>query len=505
VQNSYILTAEGITKSFGEARVLKSVDFSLRSGEIHALMGENGAGKSTLIKIIAGDYTRDEGLVTLAGKQVMFASPKEALDAGLRVIHQEISLVGTMTVAENIYLGSFPLTANRMIDWAKMNRDAQEVLSRLGENIPVTKKVRSLTIAEQQIIEIAKAISVQPTVLIMDEPTAALNDQETANLFNLLRKLKESGVAIIYITHRFGEMYELADRATILRDGETVATLPVSEITDERLIKLMVGKETSSLFDRRQIEKGDEIFSIKNLTAPGKLENISLSIRKGELVVVFGLFGAGQNELCRAIFGDLPYESGEICLNNEILKINSVRDACKAGIGYVSDDRKGEGIIPLLSVQENICMPAYADKLRKFGFLKLKEVKKVGRLFFDKLGVRCLGPQQAIGSLSGGNQQKCVIGRWIANDARLLVLNMPTRGVDVGARAEIYRIMEDMAEEGVAVLIVSLEMPEVLSIADRIYIMHEHRIVAEVDREKATQEYLLSMALGVSDIESKEV
>ena len=502
MEDKYVLSAEGIYKSFGEAKVLKNVEFKLREGEIHALMGENGAGKSTLIKIISGVYTKDAGAVRIAGEEVTFHTPKDAIDAGLRVIHQEISLVPTMTVAENIYLGNFPRNANKTINWNKMNQDAKAVLDQLGESISVTTKVRNLTIAEQQIVEIAKALSVKPKVLIMDEPTAALNDQETANLFKLLARLKESGVSIIYITHRFSEVYELSDRVTVLRDGEFIACLPIAEITDEGLIKMMVGEEKSAAFTRRKVEKGEEIFTIQNLSAEGKLEDISLSVRRGELVVVFGLFGAGQNELCRAVFGAMPYDNGEIRLHGKELKVKTVKDACAAGIGYVSDDRKGEGIIPLLSVGENICLPAYAGKLSNKGFLRLEKVKQLGRQFFDKLGVRCSGTKQAVGSLSGGNQQKCVIGRWMANDAKLLILNMPTRGVDVGARAEIYRALEDLAEEGVAVLVISLEMPEVLSIADRIYIMHEHRIVAEVDRAEATQEYLLSKALGVKTAEA---
>ena len=498
MEEKYALEARGIHKAFGEAKVLKGVDFALKKGEIHALMGENGAGKSTLIKIISGVYTKDAGTVSVAGEEVVFHTPKEAIDAGLRVIHQEISLVPTMTVAENIYLGNFPIGANKMIDWAKMNKDAQEVLDQLGENIAVTEKVRNLTIAEQQIIEIAKALSVVPKVLVMDEPTAALNDQETANLFKLLERLKSRGVSIIYITHRFAEIYELADRVTVLRDGAFVACLPTTEVTDEGLIKMMVGEEKDAAFERRATEKGDEIFSISNLTVEGKLDDVSLTIRRGELVVVFGLFGAGQNELCRTIFGDLHYDTGEIKMHGETLRIKNVKEACERGIGYVSDDRKSEGLIPILSVGENICLPAYANKLSRSGFLRLDKTKKLGQEFFDKLGVRCSGQKQAIGSLSGGNQQKCLIGRWMANDAKLLILNMPTRGVDVGARAEIYRALEDLADQGIAVLVVSLEMPEALSIADRIYVMREHRVVAEVDRADATQEFLLSHALGVS-------
>ena len=497
MQERLVLEARNIEKSFGEAHVLKDVSFTLREGEIHALMGENGAGKSTLIKIIAGVYGKDGGSVFLSGREVAFSSPKDAIDAGLRVIHQEISLVPTMTVAENIFLGNLPLGVGGTVSWARLNQNAQEVLTQLGEDIPVNKKVRDLTIAEQQIIEIAKALSVRPKVLIMDEPTAALNDQETANLFALLRRLKATGVSIIYITHRFGEMYELADRATILRNGEFVSCLPISEITDDRLVKMMVGEEKSAAFDRRDVPIGEEIFRISNLCVDGRLSDVSLHVNRGELVVVFGLFGAGQNELCRAIFGDLPIDGGEMVLHGKPLKIRRVKDACRQGIGYVSDDRKGEGIIPLLSVGENICLPAYAGKLSRGGFLRLRKIEKLSKEYFDKLGVRCRSLKQAVGSLSGGNQQKCVIGRWMANDAKLLVLNMPTRGVDVGARAEIYRALEDLAQEGVAVLIISLEMPEVLSVADRIYIMREHRMVAEVRREDATQEYLLAEALGV--------
>lgn len=498
VNNDFVLTAEGINKSFGDAHVLKNAHFSLRRGEIHGLIGENGAGKSTLIKIISGDYTRDSGTVTLDGKQVIFNSPKDAIEMGIRVIHQEINVVKPLSVAENIFLGNIPKKKNGLVDWEKLYQQTQEVLDSLGEKIPVKTKVGLLPIAEQQIVEIAKALSVSPKVLIMDEPTAALNDQETSKLFNLLRKLRDKGVSIIYITHRFSEIYELTDRITVMRDGETVATLDTRDVDDDKLVKLMVGEEKSTVFTRHIKARGEEIFSVRNLNIEGMLNDVSFHVDRGEIVVIFGLFGAGQNELCRAIFGEIKKDSGEIFINKKKVTINSVRDAIDNGIGFVSDDRKNEGIIPLQTVKENISLAALSKKLKsKLGLIKREKEKELSKKYFDALNVHCSGIEQKIGSLSGGNQQKCVIGRWLANDAKVLLLNMPTRGVDVAARSEIYRELEALSERGVAIIVISLEMPEVLSISDRIYVMHEKRIVGEIPRSEATQEKLMSYALGI--------
>lgn len=498
MDNKYILTAEGINKSFGAAHVLKNAKFSLKRGEIHGLMGENGAGKSTLIKIISGDYSRDSGTITLDGKPVMFNSPKDAIDMGIRVIHQEINVVKPLSVAENIFLGNYPRKANGMVNWEKLYQQAQDVLDSLGEKISVKTKVGLLPIAEQQIVEIAKALSVSPKVLIMDEPTAALNDQETSKLFALLRKLRDKGVSIIYITHRFSEIYELTDRITVMRDGETVASLETKDVNDDKLVKLMVGEEKNAVFTRQEKAKGEQIFSVENLNVEGMLNEISFHVNKGEIVVIFGLFGAGQNELCRTIFGDIKMDSGNIFINNEKISINSVEDAINSGIGFVSDDRKNEGIIPLQSVKENISLAALGKKLKtKFGFIKREKEKDLSQNYFDALNVHCSGIEQKIGSLSGGNQQKCVISRWLANDAKVLLLNMPTRGVDVAARSEIYRELEALSDRGVAIVVISLEMPEVLSISDRIYVMHEKKIIGEISRKDATQEKLMSYALGI--------
>lgn len=493
-----VLEVKQICKSFDDVQVLKNVDFEVQKGEIHGLVGENGAGKSTIIKIISGVYNKDGGEIYIEGQKMDFHTPKDAMDAGIRVIHQEINMVGTLTVAENIFLGNYPTTAYGNVNWKKIFADAEKVLEVLGDPIDVRLKVGKLSIAKQQMIEIAKALSVEPKILIMDEPTAALNDQETDQLFDLLESLKKRGVSIIYITHRFSEIYRLADRVTVLRDGRNVATVAVQELDNDTLVSMMVGEDKAAKYQKKEIPKGNEVFRIEGLTVPGKLKDISLRIRQGELVVVFGLVGAGQTDLCRAIFGDIPYTEGEIWLDGKKLKIDNIQQACLAHIGYVSDDRKNEGIIPLMSVQENICLTAYMEKLRtRFGFVRQKKAAEVAQTQHESLKIKSAGLQQKISTLSGGNQQKGMICRWLANDVKLLVLNMPTRGVDVGARAEIYRSLEDLSERGVAILIISPEMPEVLSIADMVYVMHDGRITGKLSREEATQEALMKLALEV--------
>ena len=492
-----VLEVKGVYKSFSGVNVLKGVNFSVKKGEIHALVGENGAGKSTLIKIISGVYKKDNGEMFLNGQRQNFEGPKEAMSAGIRVIHQEINMVQTLSIAENIFLGNYPVKRG-IVDWKRLYDEARNVMGILGDPIDVGQKVSQVSIAEQQMVEIAKAVSVEPKVLIMDEPTAALNDQETESLFELLESLKKRGVAIIYITHRFSEIYRLADRATILRDGESVATLGKAELNDDLLVKLMVGEGKASKYVKKEAQKGEEIFRIENLNVNGLLKQINLSIRRGEIAVIFGLVGAGQTELCRAIFGDLPYMDGKMWLDGKEIRVRNIQEACREGIGYVSDDRKNEGIIPLLSIQENICLASYPGKLSgRLGILKRKAAKQTAQIYYDKLHVKSSGLGQKMGSLSGGNQQKGMICRWLANDVKLLVLNMPTRGVDVGARAEIYRTLENLVEQGVAVLAVSPELQEAQAIADVIYVMHEGRMMGKLDRKEATQEKLMKLALGV--------
>ena len=493
-----LLEVKDIYKSFGDVEVLKGIRFSVKTGEIHALVGENGAGKSTIIKIICGVYSKDSGDVLLNGVNTNFNTPKDAIDAGIRVIHQELNMVHTLTVAENIFLGCYPRTKQGLVDWKKMNEEAEKVLSILGEEIDVTQKVANISIAEQQMIEIAKAVSVRPKILIMDEPTAALNDQETENLFLLLEKLKRQGVSIIYITHRFSELYRLADTVTVLRDGKSIAVFNKGELNDDLLISMMAGEGKTTKYEKRNLPIGDKILDVKSVSVDGILSDVNMTIRKGEIVVIFGLVGCGETELCEALFGARPLSSGDIYLNGQKLEIKDIDSAIKQGIGYVSADRKKEGIIPLLSVQENIDLPAYRSKLaNRLGIINFGHAKKLAKIYYERLHIKGAGLKQQIGSLSGGNQQKGMIGRWLANDVKLLILNMPTRGVDVGARAEIYRSLENLAEQGVAILAVSPEMPEALAIADTIYVMHDGKITGKVEHKDATQETLMRLALGI--------
>lgn len=497
---AYILEAKNINKTFGQAKVLDQVSFQLRPKEIHALIGENGAGKSTLIKIISGVYTKDSGEIYSDGEQVHINSPKDAIDHGIRVIHQEINMVPALSVAENIYLGQYPKTKLGRIDWNRMETEAEALLRRLGVSFSAKERAGKLTIAQQQIVEIAKALSINPKVLIMDEPTAALNDQETDALFEIIRNLKEQGVSIIYITHRFAELYKLVDRVTVLRDGKNVDTVDIGEVTDDRLVRMMVSSDTASVFTKGEHVIGEELFRLENLCAGKAFQNINLSVHRGEQVVIFGLAGAGQTELCRAVFGDLPISDGRMLLRGEPIEVRSIKDACQKGIGYVTDDRKNEGIIPQQSVQENICLVAYDQMINGIGVLNRKKVKAVAQKYFTMLKIHCKSITQTISSLSGGNQQKGMFCRWLANDVKVLLLNMPTRGVDVGARAEIYRTMEAISRDGCAIITVSLEIPEVLSIADTVYVMHEGRICARLCGEEITQENLMKGALGVSNV-----
>ena len=437
---------------------------------------------------------------------MLFASPKDALDSGIRVIHQEINMAPALSVAENIFLGNYAMKSKYGIDWKKMEAEAERLLNKLGVSFSVTQKTGNLSIAQQQMVEIAKALSVNPKVLIMDEPTAALNDQETDALFDVIRNLKAHGVAIIYITHRFAELYRLVDCVTIMRNGKTIGTFNIEDVTDDMLVKMMVNDDQKAIFSRTRLEQGEELFRVENICIEDTCSDLSLTVHKNEFVVIFGLVGAGQTEFMKGLFGDIPISSGKIFINGKEVHIKNIKDACKNGIGYVSDDRKNEGLIPLQSVQEYICLTAYDSLLsNKLGIIDYSAASSTAKHFFDQLRIRCKSIDQQIGSLSGGNQQKGMFCRWLANDAKVLLLNMPTRGVDVGARAEIYKTMESLSESGCAILTVSLEIPEVLSIADTVYVMHEGKIVSVLKGGQITQENLMRGALGIqSEQQGKE-
>ena len=492
---SAIFTATDINKSFGTAHVLKNVSFELHSGEVHGLLGENGAGKSTLMKIIGGDYTKDSGELVFDGKPIHVNTPADSLALGIRIIYQELNLLTDLTVAENIYIGDIPKASSGLVDWKRMYSDAEKLLRNLGIDIDVRKKVCELTVAEQQMVEISKALSKEARILIMDEPTAALSDQETEKFFDLVRDLKKNGLAVVFITHRLSEHHALTDRITVLRDGQTIGTVMMNESTDDLLIRMMVGRELSDLYPRNRVKPGEVIFEAKDLCVNERVKDISFNIKRGEIVSFFGLMGAGQEEICKAIIGDIPLQSGTMTLNGEDLVVKNLCVANQKKIGYVSSNRKTEGIIPAQSLRTNITL-ASLKKLAKFFFVNQKEEKNTANEWIDKMTIRCKNQEQLIASLSGGNQQKAMIARWIANDSKLLILNMPTRGVDVGAKAEIYTMLEELTKQGVAVLVFSLELAEIIGISDRVYVLCEGSVTAEVPYAEAVQDTLMTHAVA---------
>ena len=492
---STILEAQKINKTFGTAHVLRDVSFNLRHGEIHGLIGENGAGKSTLIKIMSGDYTMDNGQLLYEDKPVIIRAPTDSLALGIRVIYQEFNLVKSLSIAENICIGDLPRKRGGVVDWKEMNRRAAAILNDLGIEIDARRLVSSISVAEQQLVEIAKALSGEARVLIMDEPTAALSDQETDKLFDIIRSLRDKGLSVIFITHRLSEQFALSDRITVLRDGQTIGTLDTKDATDDILVTMMVGRELSDLYPRNRKTPGEIIFQADGLHIDDRIKDVSFNIREGEIVSFFGLMGAGQEQICKAIIGDTALKAGNMSLNGEELIVKNLRQANEKGLGYVSDDRKHEGLIPAMTLAGNITLAAI-KKLSDFGITRHKREEEIASNWISRMNIRCKNQFQLIASLSGGNQQKALIARWLTNNIKLLILNMPTRGVDVGAKVEIYKLLEELINEGVAVLVFSLEMPEVLGISDRIYVLCEGDVVAEVPIDEANQDVLMKHAVS---------
>lgn len=498
MENTVLETID-VSKSFGGTKALRGVNFELKKGEILGLIGENGAGKSTLIKIIAGYYTKDAGTIKVDGKVVDISKPMDSLVLGIRVISQEFNLMNDMSVAENICIGDYPRkkgVLSSVVNRKEMNTIAEKILHGLGENISVTRQVKTLSVAEQQIVEIAKSLRKQPKILIMDEPTAALNDQETEHLFNLLKKLRNDGVSIIFITHRLQEQFEIANRVTVLRDGQLIGTINIEDATTDILVEMMVGKNLSAEYVKETAQSGDVIYEIRDLNVSGKLKNINLKVNKGEIVSVFGLLGQGQTELSRALIGDAKTESGEILIKGEPVVLKSPRDAVKHGIGFVSEDRKKAGLLLLQSTKRNISV-ASMDFISNAGFIHNEKENSLVSRWVDALRIKCSTPNQIIASLSGGNQQKALIARWLANQSEFIILNLPTRGVDVGAKYDIYKILESLCQSGMGVLVFSLELPEVLGISDRIYVIRDGEIVSEIKNEKGlNSDLIMASAVG---------
>lgn len=484
----------GISKTFGQNRVLEKIDLTIHSGEIHALMGENGAGKSTLMNILTGLFPATTGEVLIDGQVKTFANPQEAERFGISFIHQEMNTWPEMTVLENLFLGRELKRGLGFLDKAAMEREAQKAFQTLGLDLPLTARIGDLSVGQQQMIEIAKCLLSDLSILIMDEPTAALTDRETERLFTVIRGLKERGVGIIYISHRMEEIFQLTDKITVMRDGIVVATVPTAETTSDQLVRQMVGRELTDYYPEKTAPIGDVAFEVKGLTGE-RFTDVSFQVRQGEILGFSGLMGAGRTEVMRAIFGIDKFTSGQVLLDGQPLSISSPEQAIKQGIGFLTEDRKDEGLILDFSIADNMTLPSTKD-FSPNGFFDKKTATDFVERLIKRLMIKSGTPTLPVSALSGGNQQKVVLAKWIGIAPKVLILDEPTRGVDVGAKREIYQLINELAERGVPIVLVSSDLPEVLGVSDRIMVMHEGRISGQLSKHEATQEKVMQLATG---------
>ncbi|MFO0960987.1 MAG: sugar ABC transporter ATP-binding protein [Isosphaeraceae bacterium] len=495
------LRAAGITKSFAGVRALRGVDFDLRAGEVHALVGENGAGKSTLIKVITGAHAPDEGTLEIDGQPVDRFDPARARALGVAAIYQQPALFPDLTVAENIAIGLEPGGPWRWIDWGKRRRHARELLDLVGSTIGPDRDVRTLSMPEQQLVEIARALGADARILILDEPTASLSDREVENLLRVVLDLKSRGVGLLYISHRLEELGRIADRVTVLRDGQTVGTLPMAEADRPTLIRLMIGRELSAIFPKIESRPGEIALELRDLgCSAGGVHGVSLVLRRGEIVGLAGLVGAGRTELAEAIFGLTPADSGSIRRDGREVRIDRPEAAIALGIGHVPEDRRRHGVIPEMPVASNASL-AILDRLGRGPWLDRRAERALASDYVAKLAIKTPTIDAPAGNLSGGNQQKVAVARWLATRPEVLILDEPTQGVDIGAKAEIHRLISGWAAEGLAILIISSELPEILGMSDRILVMRGGTIVGELARDEASPERVLALALGHSEAE----
>ncbi|MDX3694320.1 sugar ABC transporter ATP-binding protein [Streptomyces europaeiscabiei] len=490
-----LLRIEGIRKTFPGVVALDGVDFDLRRGEVHVLLGENGAGKSTLIKMLSGAYTPDAGRILAGGEEVRIHGAQDSERLGIATIYQEFNLVPDLTVAENIFLGRQPRRFG-MIDRKRMEAEAAELLERVGVNVSPRARVRELGIARLQMVEIAKALSLNARVLIMDEPTAVLTTEEVEKLFSIVRLLREDGVGVVFITHHLEEIAALGDRVTVIRDGKSVGQVPAGTPQDE-LVRLMVGRSIEQQYPRQQGEAdaGEALLVVEGLTRDGVFHDVSFEVRAGEVVGIAGLVGAGRTEVVRAVFGADPYDKGAVKVDGARVPKDDVNAAMTAGIGLVPEDRKGQGLLLDASVEENLGLVTLRGAT-KGGFVDLKGQRENAARVAERLGVRMAGLHQHVRTLSGGNQQKVVIGKWLLADTRVLILDEPTRGIDVGAKVEIYELINELTAAGAAVLMISSDLPEVLGMSDRVLVMAQGRIAGELAAAEATQDAVMALAVS---------
>lgn len=485
-----------ITKEFPGVMALNDVSLDVRSAEVHALVGENGAGKSTLIKILTGALDGWTGEIYFDGKPLEIKHPREAQKAGISTIYQELTLCPALSVAENVFLGREPKKKNGLIDWAKMNRDTQEVLDRLKLKVEPEVSVASLTVATQQLIEIARALTMKAKLIIMDEPTSSLSGNEVRILLDIIKNLRAEGVSVLYISHKFEEVFDISDRITIIRDGKNIATLDAKDADLDNVLSMMVGRTVNVRFKKRTSPIGDVVFSVNHLQAGNTLKDISFSLRKGEILGVSGLVGAGRTEMARAIFGIDRCDSGSMTINGrDVAFPHSPNEAMALGIGLLPEDRKTQGLILMMQVRANVTLPRLAADRKSFRIDNRKE-EEIVNSYVKKLNIKTPSIRQVTQNLSGGNQQKVVIAKWLASSSKILIFDEPTRGIDVGAKAEIYDLMNELVEQGYSIIMISSELPEIMGMSDRIMVMHEGRIACIRDKKDCSEEEIMAFATG---------
>ncbi|MDA8409102.1 MAG: sugar ABC transporter ATP-binding protein [Treponema sp.] len=493
-----ILDVKDISKTFPGVRALDRVSFDLRKGEVHALVGENGAGKSTLMKILSGVYQPDGGTLTYKGKEVHFQSARESSEAGIGIIYQELNLVPHLTVAQNIYMGREPRTALGYLDDRKMNVDAAKILAELNVDISPAVRLNKLSISKQQMVEIAKALSKDSEVLIMDEPTSALTETEIDELFKVIHKLRSRGVGIIYISHRLEELKHIVDRITVFRDGRYISTTNYADITMEEIINKMVGRKLENMFPvRKNLPTQKKLLEVRHIVHGSILRDISFDLYEGEILGLSGLMGAGRSELARAIFGADPRDSGDIIRDGKKLDIRSPADAIRHGIAYLSENRKEEGLAVKMRIDQNVTMANLPEVSKRFGIISSAQELQATQNYVDELDIRTPSLVQVVNHLSGGNQQKVVVAKWLFRDSRILIFDEPTRGIDVGAKFAIYELIERLARKGVGVIVISSELPEILGMTDRVLVLHEGRLTATLRTKDTSQEEILNYAAGL--------
>lgn len=495
-QDNVILRMTGITKCFPGTLALDKVQLTCEKGKVHILLGENGAGKSTLMKIISGVYTRDEGTVWYDGQEVNFTNVRQSMEAGISMIHQELNLLPERTIAQNIYLGHEPIVKGLkgVIDYKKMVKDSRELMDRLGLDLDPNILVKKLSIAQMQMVEVVKALSKEVKLVIMDEPTSSLTDREIDKLFEIVEKLKRDNVAIIYISHRMDEIKRIGDCVTVMRDGQYIDTVDVEDMDLDTLISMMVGRKIENMYERHYREPGKVIFETKDLSG-WRFRNVNINVREGEIVSLSGLIGAGRTEIAKAVFGDEPIEHGSYTLYGKQITRTTPVKSVRNSMGYLSEDRKAEGLVLQMPIKENL-VAASLTKVFKGGVLRSGPEDEIGKKYVAELRIATPNAEKLVGELSGGNQQKVVIGKWLETGCKFLIIDEPTRGIDVGAKSEIYKLLDRLVGEGYGILMISSEMNEVIGISDRVYVMKDGEITGEVTRENMTQEAIMRFAVG---------